>query len=132
MQRMIDVIEKDGLPVDFDRPNEAYFEFDVASGQVRLINDNFQYAVMRGDKLESYLLLPSGDDQGFLNELLERAGEHTEIGDLAFLMGIMEYRDLDNDDRYHRLDEIRWEKAIDDGDDGQDQPMYYNRQQVYP
>lgn len=62
-------IEK-GLPggFDFDNVRPA---FNLNSGNVFLVNDSYQVAMMNGDELELFHSLPYGGGEGFLSDLLE-------------------------------------------------------------
>lgn len=61
---------KDGLPDTFD-PSGAKFAFNRNSGNVFLVNDNYDVAMMNGDKLETFYTTPYDGVEGFISDLLE-------------------------------------------------------------
>src|SRR3990167_5558905 len=60
--------EKQGLPVDFSE-DEVVPMLNKNSGNVFLINSDFQVAMMNGDKLESFYTCPQCDHEGFLEDM---------------------------------------------------------------
>ena len=58
-----------GLPETFDSTG-AKFAFNRNSGNVFLVNEDYQCAMMNGDKLESFYSTPYDGLEGFISDLL--------------------------------------------------------------
>ena len=58
-----------GLPDNF-YPDGVKPAFNKNSGSVFLTNEDYQVAMMNGDKLETFYYLPYSGDEGFLSDLL--------------------------------------------------------------
>ena len=61
---------KHGLPIDFYEGG-AKLAFNRNSGDVFLVNDNYDVCMMNGDKLESFYISPYSGHEGFINDLLQ-------------------------------------------------------------
>ena len=92
-QMLIDIMRAwgdHGLPVDFndDRARPA---FNRNSGNVFLVNDDHQVAMLRGGKLESWYFCPYRGDEGFFDDLVrEYPNLHPE--DQEYLRSVAEVR----------------------------------------
>jgi hypothetical protein len=62
---------KDGLPDDFSN-DEVKPAMNMNSGNVFLVNSDYQVAMMNGDKLESFYSTPYDGHEGFYDELIEQ------------------------------------------------------------
>jgi hypothetical protein len=69
VKSLIDAAEKQGLPNDF-WDNDVKIMMNRYSGNVFLINSEYQVAMMNGDKLESWYFLSYHGYEGFLDDLL--------------------------------------------------------------
>lgn len=63
-----------GLPDDFSYDNVRP-AMNSHSGYVFLVNDDYQVAMMNGDKLESFYTTPYEGREGFWDELAEQYGD---------------------------------------------------------
>jgi hypothetical protein len=95
LQELLSAWNAQGLPDDFsdDRVRPA---MNMNSGFVFLVNDDFQVAMMNGDKLESFYTTPYNGNEGFFDELIEEfADMHREDQDymrqIAETLGREEY-----------------------------------------
>ena len=70
LRDMLDAWLSTGLPEDF-YGDGVHPMFNKNSGFVFLTNDEFQVAMMNGDKLESFYSSPYDGREGFFDELLE-------------------------------------------------------------
>lgn len=70
VRELLDAWNKQGLPRGFDdakvRP-----AMNSHSAYVFLVNDDFQVAMMNGDKLEQFYTSPYNGEEGFWEELVE-------------------------------------------------------------
>ena len=62
--------DADGLPSDF-YADGVKLAFNRSSGNVFLVNGDYQCAMMNGDKLESFYTSPYEGKEGFFADLLE-------------------------------------------------------------
>ena len=62
--------DSSGLPTDFSNENVRP-AMNRNSGFVFLTNEDFQVAMMNGDKLESFYTTPYNGNEGFFDELVE-------------------------------------------------------------
>jgi hypothetical protein len=62
--------DSDGLPTDFYEDG-VKFAFNRSSGNVFLVNGDYQVAMMNGDVLESFYTSPYEGKEGFLSDLQE-------------------------------------------------------------
>lgn len=70
--------ESGGLPDDFDQTN-VRFAFNKNSGNVFLVNDEYQVAMVEGICLESFYTSPYEGKEGFFTDLMsEYADMHRE------------------------------------------------------
>jgi len=77
-----------GLPETFNSTG-AKFAFNRNSGNVFLVNEDYQCAMMNGDKLESFYSTPYNGLEGFISDLLydnEPEGIHTEDAEYILQM----------------------------------------------
>ena len=75
-----------GLPIDFD-DDGVKIGFNSNSGNVFLVNSEYQCCMVNGDRLESFYCSPYQGTEGFFNELVEQyATMHHE--DQEWLIGI--------------------------------------------
>ena len=76
-----------GLPSDFYEEG-VKVAFNRNSGYVFLVNDDYQCAMMNGDKLESFYSSPYDGHKGFLDELLEMVDDCWHNEDIDWLNDI--------------------------------------------
>lgn len=82
-----------GLPDDFD-DSGVKFAFNKNSGNVFLVNEEYQVAMMNGDTLESFYTSPYEGKEGFFSELIEEYPEmHRE--DREWFRKLAESRDVE-------------------------------------
>ena len=67
---LLQALGEQGLPSDF-YDEGVKIAMNRNSGYVFLVNDEYQCAMMNGDKLESFYSSPYDGHEGFLDELLE-------------------------------------------------------------
>lgn len=79
--------DKDGLPSDFYEEG-VKVAMNRNSGYVFLVNDDYQCAMMNGDKLESFYSSPYDGHEGFLDELLEMVDDSWHQDDIDWLNDI--------------------------------------------
>lgn len=70
LRDLLDAWLTSGLPDDFSKDG-VHPMFNKMSGFVFLTNDEFQVAMMNGDKLESFYSSPYEGREGFFDELLD-------------------------------------------------------------
>lgn len=76
-----------GLPNDFYEEG-VKVAFNRNSGNVFLVNEDYQCAMMNGDKLESHYTSPYHGHEGFLDELLEMVDDSWNEDDIEWLNDI--------------------------------------------
>lgn len=67
-EELLKAWREQGLPEDFDDTKVQVF-MNMNSGYVFLSNEDFQVAMMNGDKLESFYSCPECGHEGFLDEM---------------------------------------------------------------
>lgn len=77
-----------GLPEGFD-PDGLAIELNPLSGDVYLINSSYQIAMMNGDSLEMYYILPHSGEEGFRDELEELDLNELHPNDQQYLKDIV-------------------------------------------
>lgn len=63
---------EEGLPEDFEK-EEVTIMFNTQSGNVFLINSEYQVAMMNGDKLETFYTDFETGEEGFADEISDEA-----------------------------------------------------------
>ena len=76
-----------GLPSDFYEEG-VKVAMNRNSGYVFLVNEEYQCAMMNGDKLESFYTSPYDGHEGFLEELLEDVDDRWHEDDIEWLNDI--------------------------------------------
>ena len=76
-----------GLPEEF-LPDGLAIELNPLSGEVFLVNDYDQIAMMNGDSLEMYYILPHSGEEGFRDELTELDVQELHLEDQEYLKSI--------------------------------------------
>ena len=76
-----------GLPLDFYEQG-VKIACNRNSGDVFLVNDAYQCAMMNGDKLESFYNSPYDGHEGFLDELIDMADDTWHEDDIEWLEDI--------------------------------------------
>jgi hypothetical protein len=91
LKRLIEALEKQGLPDDF-YDSEVKIMLNTFSEKVFLTNSEYQVAMLNGDKLESWYFLSYYGNEGFLDDLLYmyNCGE-IQVEDFEQLANICEY-----------------------------------------
>lgn len=67
---LLDAWVNNGLPEDFSNDGVVLM-MNMNSGNVFLTNEEFEVAMMSGDKLESFYTSPYGGREGFFDDLLD-------------------------------------------------------------
>jgi hypothetical protein len=88
---LLNAWHEQGLPEDFS-DDKVRLAFNRNSGYVFLVNDDYQCAMMNGEKLESFYTSPYAGIEGFFDDLLpEYADMHPEdqhwFSDIASALG---------------------------------------------
>ena len=76
-----------GLPSDFYEEG-VKVAFNRNSGYVFLVNEEYQCAMMNGDKLETHYTSPYDGHEGFLEELLDMVDDSWHEDDIDWLNDI--------------------------------------------
>ena len=85
--QIINAWNHNGLPSDFYEDN-VRLAFNKNSGNVFLVNDDCQVAMMNGDKLETHYTSPYDCHEGFLEELLDMVDDSWHEEDIEWLNDI--------------------------------------------
>jgi hypothetical protein len=93
---LLNAWESQGLPDDF-YDNEVQIMMNSDSGNVFLINEDYQVAMMNGDKLESCYTTPYEGHEGFKDELQELDRESLNHEDLEYLIDIGVFEEEEDD-----------------------------------
>ena len=84
--------DRAGLPDDFD-DSGVKVAFNKSSGNVFLVNEDYQVAMMNGDELESFYTSPYEGTEGFFADLLDEYPDmHPE--DKEWFEAIAKQRDV--------------------------------------
>lgn len=104
LRELIEAMEDHGLPEDFESCGVTPM-FNTHSGEVFLTNDEYQVAMERGGRLESWYTLSYTGHEGFLDDLYE-----------DFERGEIFYRDLDELadilERNHEYDKAEYVREV--------------------
>lgn len=73
-----------GLPIDFYEEG-VKVACNRNSGNVFLVNEDYQCAMMNGDKLESHYTSPYDGHEGFLEDLLDMVDDNWHEDDIEWL-----------------------------------------------
>ena len=85
--------DSDGLPKDFDE-TKVRLAFNRNSGNVFLVNEDYQVAMINGDTLESFYSSPYEGKEGFFSDLVEEYPDmHRE--DQEWFREIAKQRDVE-------------------------------------
>ena len=76
-----------GLPNDFYEEG-VKVAFNRNSGYVFLVNDEYQCAMMNGNKLESFYTSPYDGHEGFIDELIDMVDDNWHEDDIEWLLDI--------------------------------------------
>lgn len=76
-----------GLPSDFYEEG-VKVAMNRNSGYVFLVNEEYQSAMMNGDKLESFYSSPYNGHEGFIEELIEMVDDNWHEEDVEWLNDI--------------------------------------------
>ena len=76
-----------GLPSDFYEEG-VKLAFNRNSGYVFLVNEDYQCAMMNGDKLETYYNSPYEGHEGFIEELIDMVDDSWHEDDIEWLNDI--------------------------------------------
>jgi hypothetical protein len=87
-RELLNAMIDEGLPEGFD-PDGVAIEFNPDSGYVFLVNNEFQVAMMNGDSLELYYILPHSGEEGFRDELEELDLNELHPDDQQYLKDIV-------------------------------------------
>jgi len=77
LEVLLRAMREQGLPKDFDG-SEVYPVFNQNSGNVFLSNQDYQVAMMNGDKLESFYSCPECGHEGFMEDMEHEGNEGCE------------------------------------------------------
>ena len=75
---------KQGLPSDFYEDG-VKIAFNRNSGNIFLVNEEYQCAMMNGDKLESFYSSPYDGHEGFIEELIDMVDDNWHEDDIEWL-----------------------------------------------
>lgn len=75
---------KQGLPSDFYEEG-VKVAMNRNSGNVFLVNEEYQCAMMNGDKLESFYTSPYDGHEGFIDELIDMVDDNWHEDDIEWL-----------------------------------------------
>lgn len=84
---LLDEWNKNGLPDGFEYDNVRP-AFNMNSGNVFLVNDSYQVAMMNEDTLEIWHSLPYSGEEGFLADLLELDPETLNADDIEYIQNL--------------------------------------------
>lgn len=84
---LLDEWNKNGLPNGFEYDNVRP-AFNANSGNVFLVNDSYQVAMLNEDTLEIWHILPYSGEEGFLDDLLELDQESMHADDIDYLQDL--------------------------------------------
>ena len=85
--QIINAWNHNGLPSNFYEDN-VRLAFNKNSGNVFLVNDDCQVAMMNGNKLEIHYTSPYDGHEGFLEELLDMVDDNWHEDDIEWLNDI--------------------------------------------
>ena len=85
--QIINAWNHNGLPSNFYEYN-VRLAFNKNSGNVFLVNDDCQVAMMNGNKLEIHYTSPYDGHEGFLEELLDMVDDNWHEDDIEWLNDI--------------------------------------------
>ncbi len=74
LELLLKAYREQGLPPDFDN-DEVVPHFNTNSGNVFLSNNDYQVAMLNGDKLESFYNCPECGHEGFKDEMEHNGNE---------------------------------------------------------
>lgn len=94
VQAIITAWNEKGLPTDF-YDEGVKFAFNKNSGNVFLVNDEYQCAMMNDDKLDIWYSSPYDGHEGFIDELFDSVDDHWHEDDIEWLNDIKD--NLNND-----------------------------------
>ena len=95
LQDLLTAWLEQGLPDDF-YDHGVKPTFSRNSGNVFLTNEDYQVAMMNGDKLESFYSLPYGGAEGFLSDLLaENNPDDLHANDVEYILDVAEATGFD-------------------------------------
>ena len=98
LRELLQAWEDQGLPKTFD-DSAVKPALNKNSGNVFLTNENFDVAMMNGDKLQSFYNTPYNGHEGFLSDLLtehEPSGLNSE--DEEYIRELIRLEDLSEDE----------------------------------
>lgn len=81
---LLDEWNKNGLPDGFEYDNVRP-AFNMNSGNVFLVNDSYQVAMLNEDTLEIWHSLPYSGEEGFLSDLLDLDPEMLCLEDIEYI-----------------------------------------------
>ena len=91
LRDILDAWLNNGLPDDFEYSGVKP-AFNSYSGNVFLVNDEYQTCMDVGGRLESWYYTPYEGHEGFYEDLLDEADNSWAYDDLEYLRDIAEYR----------------------------------------
>jgi hypothetical protein len=74
---LLQALEDQGLPEDFNDDGLTIM-MNTNSGNVFFTNEDFQVAMVNGDKLKSFYSCPNCGNEGFADEILTKSGKCKE------------------------------------------------------
>lgn len=81
---LLDEWNKNGLPDGFDYDNVRP-AFNMNSGNVFLVNDSYQVAMMNEDTLEIWHSLPFSGQEGFIDDLTDLDPDTLNAEDIEYI-----------------------------------------------
>ncbi len=104
--RLLQAWHRDGLPEDFSN-HEVFPMMNRNSGYVFLTNDDFQCAMMNGDKLAIFHSTPYDGYEGFLEDLLdEYSPEDLHADDVEYLRNAAESEYVELPEAWQEKEEV--------------------------
>lgn len=87
-RELLNAWNEQGLPEDFEDDNVRIM-MNFSSGCVFLTNDDYQVAMMNGNKLESFYTLPYEGEEGFAEDFEDAKEEDYNTEDWAYIKEVI-------------------------------------------
>ena len=94
LRDILDAWVESGLPDDFE-DSGVKPAFNTYSGNVFLVNDEYQTCMEVDGKLESWYYTPYSGHEGFYEDLMDEVDDSWDREDIEYLKDIAEYRSDD-------------------------------------
>lgn len=87
-RKILNAWDANGLPENFDE-NNVRPAFNRNSGNVFLVNGDYQVAMLNGDKLEEFYSTPYEGHEGFISDLMEIEPDTMNEEDVQYIVDII-------------------------------------------